>query len=48
VQKESLCFVAIFLTCFYWIEGSWVEAVVVVVSFYLPFEHIVNKLSFVV
>jgi hypothetical protein len=48
VQKESLCFVAILSTCFCWIEGAWVEAVVVAVSFCSPFEQIVKKLNFVV
>jgi hypothetical protein len=48
VQKESLCFVATFLTCFYLIEGAWGEAIVVAVSFCSPFEQIVKKLNFVV
>jgi hypothetical protein len=43
VQKESLHFVAILSTYFYWIEGAWAEAVVVAVSFCSPFEQIVKK-----
>ena len=31
MKKESLHFAAIFLTCFYWIEGAWTEVVVVYV-----------------
>jgi hypothetical protein len=48
VQKESLHFVAILSTCFCWIEGVWVEAVVVAVSFCSPFEQIVKNMNFVV
>jgi hypothetical protein len=48
VQKESVCFAAILSTCLYWIEGAWVDAVVVAVSFCSPFEQIVKKLNFVV
>jgi hypothetical protein len=48
VQKESLCFVVTLSTCFWWIEGVWVEAVVVAVSFCSPFEQIVEKMNFVV
>jgi hypothetical protein len=46
VEKESLHFVATFSTCFCLIEGAWGEAVLVVVSFCSPFEHIVKKLYF--
>jgi hypothetical protein len=42
-----VCFVAVLSTRFYWIEGAWVEAVVVAVSFYSTFEEIVKKLNFV-
>jgi hypothetical protein len=48
VQKESLHFATILSTFFCWIEGAWVEAVVVVVSFCSPFEKIVKKMNFVV
>jgi hypothetical protein len=48
VKKEYFHFSTIFLTCFFWIEGVWVEAVVVAVSFYSPFEQIVKNLNFVV
>jgi hypothetical protein len=48
VHKESLCFVTVLLTYLCWIEGAWAKAVVVVVSFYSPFEHIVKKPNFVV
>jgi hypothetical protein len=48
VQKEYLRFAATLSTCFYWIEGAWGEAVVVVVSFCSPFEQIVKKLNFAV
>jgi hypothetical protein len=48
VKNESLCFVAIFSTCFCWIEGAWAEVVVVAMSLCSPFEHIVKKLNFVV
>jgi hypothetical protein len=48
VQKESSCFAATFSTCFYWIEGALVEAVVAAVSFCSPFEQIVEKMNFVV
>jgi hypothetical protein len=48
MQKESLCFSTILSTCFCWIEGAWVEAVVVAVSLCSPFEQIVKKMNFVV
>jgi hypothetical protein len=48
VQKESSCFATTLSTCFCWIEGAWVEAVVGVVSFCSPFEQIVEKMNFVV
>jgi hypothetical protein len=48
VQKESPCFAATLLTCFYLIEGAWAEAVVVEVSFCSSFEQIVEKMNFVV
>jgi hypothetical protein len=48
VQNESLCFVAVLSTYFYWIEGAWSKAVVVAVSFCSSFEQIVKKLNFVV
>jgi hypothetical protein len=48
VQKESVFFVATFLTCFYWREGAWGEVVMVAVSLCSPFEPIVKKLNFVV
>jgi hypothetical protein len=48
VQKESLHFLVIFLTCFCWIEGVWAKAVLVAVSLCSPFEQIVKKLNFVV
>jgi hypothetical protein len=48
VQKEYLHFATILSTCFCWIKGVWVEAVVVAVSFYSTFEQIVKKLHFVV
>jgi hypothetical protein len=48
VQKGPLCFVVTLWTCFCWIEGAWAEVVVVVVSFYSPFEQIVKKINFVV
>jgi hypothetical protein len=47
VKKESLHFDTILLTFFCLIEGSWVEDVVVAVSFYSHFEQIVKKLNFV-
>jgi hypothetical protein len=43
-----LHFAAIFSTCFYWIEGAWVEVVVVAISLCSPFEQIVKKLNFLV
>jgi hypothetical protein len=48
VQKESSCFAATLSTCFYWIEGSLVEAMVAAVSFCSPFEQIVEKMNFLV
>jgi hypothetical protein len=48
VQKKSLCFVATLSTFFCWIEGAWAKAVVVAVSFCSLFEHIVEKMIFVV
>jgi hypothetical protein len=48
VQKESLCFVAVFSTRLCWIEGAWAKAVVVAVFFCSPFEQMVKKLNFVV
>jgi hypothetical protein len=48
VQKEYFHFVASLPTCFCWIEGAWVEVVVVAVSFCSPFEQIVEKMNFVV
>ena len=48
MKNKSLRFVATFLTFFCWIEGAGGEAVVVVVSFYSPFEQIVNKMNFAV
>jgi hypothetical protein len=48
VRKESLCFVATLLTCFWWIGGAWAEDVVVAVSFCSSFEQIVEKMNFVV
>jgi hypothetical protein len=48
VQKESLHFTAILSMCFYWIEGSWAEVVVVAVSFCSLFKQIVKKPNFVV
>jgi hypothetical protein len=47
-RRNILCFVAVLSTCFCWIEGAWVEAVVVAVSFCSPFEQIVKKMNFVV
>jgi hypothetical protein len=48
VQKDSLHFFETFSTRFYWIEGSWGEAVVVAVSFCSPLEEIMKKLKFAV
>jgi hypothetical protein len=48
VQNESFCFAATLSTCFWWIEGAWVEAVVVAVSFCSLFEQIMEKKNFVV
>jgi hypothetical protein len=46
VQKEYLHFVAIFLTCFCWIEGAWIEAAMV--FFCSRSEQTVKKMNFVV
>jgi hypothetical protein len=48
VQKESSCFVATLSTCFCWIECALAEAMVAAVSFCSPFEHIVEKMNFLV
>jgi hypothetical protein len=48
VKKESLYFATILSTFFCWIEGAWVEDVVVTVSFCSHFEQIMKKLNFVV
>jgi hypothetical protein len=48
VQKESVYFAATLSTCFCWIEGALVEVMVAAVSFYSPFEQIVEKMYFVV
>jgi hypothetical protein len=48
VHNESLRFGAILLTCFCWIEGVWIEAAVVTMSFCSPFDQIVKRLNFVV
>jgi hypothetical protein len=48
VQKESSCFATTLSTFFCWIEGALAEVVVAAVSFYSPFEQIVEKMNFLV
>ena len=48
VKKESSCFSTTLSTCFCWIEGALAEVVVAAVSFYSPFEQIVEKMNFLV
>jgi hypothetical protein len=46
--RISLCSYIILLTCSCWIEGSWAEVVVVIVSFCSPCDRITERLNFVV
>jgi hypothetical protein len=48
VLKESLQFVVVLLTHVFWIEGAWVDSIVVTISLCSPFEEIVKKINFVV